>query len=352
MKKSFFIILLLAVALVFTLAACGDKGEAGSLGNASQYEPGTVDAGGETPGGETPGDFLTREDEEGLAAVRVGGGSAEISFNLEKWGHLNTGQDEFSEGPYRIVSQSGAIVDAIVGKVEAIDLYSGRGMLIPTVALLTEHGRVEYFMADPAMGWQENEFVSFGVLPWLKDIESFTYEKSAIGDEPMSIFAWDSQGYKYNISLVANLINVFHSDSVWEHYWMDNDANVFCLGMTMTESGGMDLIIGWENGEVFETQQTYSGTYEVRLAENSGTECGAIAVDLGCTWWIAELDEVSAEEDLAFRDERMNIEGSFYMWTDGYGYLNLYNMYGDVLAYTSWLGDPIIEYSFWQTVFF
>ena len=347
MKKSFIIILLLAVTLVFTLAACGDRGGSGSLGDVSQYEPETLDAGDETPGG-----FLTREDEEGLVTVRVGGGSAEIFFNLERWGDLNTGQDEFTEGPFQIVSRSGAVVDAIVGKVEAIDLYSGLDMPVPTVALLTEHGRVEYFMADPSVGWRENEYLSFGVLPWLKDIESFTYEKSVIGDEPISIFAWDSEGYKYNISLVAHLINIFHPDSVWEHYWMDNDANVNYLGMTMTESGTMDLVLGWENGEIIETEQTYSGTYEVMLAENSGTESGAIAVNLDCTWWIAELGEGASEQDLAFWDERMNIEGSFYMWADGDGYLNLYNMYGDVLAYTGWLGDPIIEYSFWQTVFF
>ena len=346
MKKSLIIMLFLAAVLALGLAACGDRGD-GSIGDVSQHEPEYEDI---DVGDEVPGNFLIREDEEGLVTVRVGQGSADIYFNLDLW-NLDTGQDEYTAGPFQIVTRSGAAVDAMVGKIHDSEPQEYRNLDLPAVAILTEHGRVEYFLADPAVGWQENEYKTYGVLPWLKDIESFTFEE--LYGDAMTIYAWDAAGLKYDIGLVRDLTNVFNEIGVWEFFTTNEYGVEMYLGMMLTEEGTMDLVLGQRYGDepVFETDQMYSGTYEVFLAENGPRGYGQMDIRLDCTWWIAELDENTAGADRAYWDERMNIAGTYTFWTEGDGYLHLHLIEGDALMHMGWRGEPIETYNFWQTIF-
>jgi len=348
MKKTLIIVLLLIAALVLGLAACG--GGNGSLGDISQYEPEPGEGIDIDVGDDVPGNAIVREDEDGLVSVRVRDGSAEIYFYLDEWGDLNTGQDEFVEGPFQIVTLSGAVVDAMVGKISALDMTGGAEFLVPSVALLTEHGRVEYLMADPAVGWQENEYRSFGVLPWLKDIASFSYEETFNFDGDKTIYVWDSKGYQYNVSQVCRLINIFHEDGVWEFFYTNVNDYELSLGMVLTEDGSMDLSIGSRFGD--EPEQTYTGSYEVFLALNGERDSGNMDIDLDCSWWVAELGDDADTADREYWDERMNLTGTYTFGTEGDGYLNLYLHAGDALMYTYWRGEPIEAYYFWQTMFF
>ena len=336
-------------ALALGFAACGGGGGGeGSLGDLTQYvpDPEDIEAGDEVPGG-----VVIREDEDGLVTVRIEGGVAEIYFNLERWGTLNTGQDEFGEGPFPIETVSGKVSDAVIGKVESMDIYNNWGVVTPAVALLTEGGRVEYFMADPSIGWQDDKYLSHGVLPWLTDIVSFEYGYK-MGER--TIYAFDSIGNQYDISLVNFLVNVFNEDGVWEFFMPTDSGDELYCGIQFGEDGNMDMVIGskFEGEAAYETEQTYSGTYEVFLSENSGTGVGFMEIDLALTWWIAELGEDADAEDLAFWEERMTIAGPYSFSATGDGFLNLSLMYGDALMYDGWRGEPIESYNFWQTMFF
>ena len=346
MKK--YLIILLAAVLAIGLAACAD--DDGSLGEitAVSEEPEVIDV-----GDEVPGNSIVRTDDDGLVSVRIKDGSAEIYFHLEEWGDLNTGQDTFAEGPFQIVTQSGAAVDAIVGKVESMDVYSPYHIVIPTVAILTEHGKVEYFLADPSIGWQENEYGSSLPLPWIKDIVSFSYEAEPDGRGDMAIYAWDKSGLMYNIRLVSNLLYVFDDRGIWEFFMDDQQGGQTYCGMVLNESGGADILIGgiYPGGGSIETEQTYSGSYNIYLAENGDHEPGFIDFDLSMTWWIAELGDGASAEDAAYWEERTNLVGS-YRFSAADGFFNLFLMDGDALMHTGWRGEPIVEYNFWLTMFY
>ena len=350
MKKH--LILLLAAMLAIGVAACGSEDK--SLGEITAYTPEAEDFEEIDVGDEVPGNAIVRTDDDGLVSVRVKDGSAEIYFHLEEWGDLNSGQDGFTEGPFQIVTMSGAAVDAMVGKISALDMSGGQEKMFPSVALLTEHGRVEYLLADPSVGWQENEYMSFGVLPWLKDIESFSFNDQGLGYGETTIYAWDKEGYQYDIARVCRLVNIFNENGIWEFFYTNDSGVELYLGMALTEGGTMDLVLGSAFGDEpgFETEQTYSGAYEVFLASNGERNAGEMDVNLDCTWWIAELDENTAEIDMIYWDERMNIEGTYTFRTQGDGYLNLSMWSGDALMHTGWRGEPITEYNFWQTMFF
>jgi len=346
MKK--YLILLLAAVLMIGISACGN--DEGSLGEITAPAPEIEDI---DVGDDVPGKSIVRTDEDGLVSVRIVDGSAEIFFHLEEWGDLNTGQDEFSEGPFPIVTMSGAAVDAVVGKVESMDIYSFYNTVIPTVAILTEHGRVEYFLADPAIGWQVNEYGCSQPLPWIKDIVSFSYEPEPSGRGDMAIYALDAGGLMYNIRLVSDLLYVFDERGIWEFFMDDQQGGQMYCGMVLNEAGGADILIGaiYPGGGNIETEQTYSGSYNIYLAENGDREPGFIDFDLSMTWWIAELGEDAAPEDLAYWEERSNIAGS-YRFAAADGFFNLFLADGDALMHTGWRGDPIVEYNFWLTMFF
>jgi len=355
MKRSIIIILvLLTAALGLGLAACGSGGGTGSLGEIAQYEPDSVNeqADNAVGGSSESSGSMVREDEEDLVSVRIEGGGAEISFNLERWSRINTGSDKLSEGPFQIVTMSSGVADAVVGKVAALDLHGGRDYIAPAVALLTEDGRVEFFLADPSVGTWENEYRSYGVLPWLKNIESLTYEKMD-GISEKTIYAWDSKGLKYDISLVGNLTNIFYSGGAWEFFYPNEYGTELYLGMVLSEDGAMDLVLGMESfdGSGYEADQRYSGTYEVFLAENGNRQSGTMDVDLECTWWLAELGENPDPADKAIWDERMHINATYSFSAIGDGYLNMFLKDGQALMYTDWHGTPITKYNFWQTIF-
>jgi len=347
MKKSLIMMLLLVAALALGLAACGGS-DAGPPDEGSGYEaePGVIGDGSEES--RYP---EVREDEDGLVTIRFEDGIAEIIFNLEKWGDLNIGMTDLDEGPFPIETSSGRVVDAIVGKIVSVELFRGRDYLAPVVALLMEDGRVEYFIADPTIGQRANRYHSLGVLPWLEDITSFTYEPAG-GEGEMTIYAWDSKGLKYDITLVNDLVNIFHSWGVWEFFIKDKYDNELKCAMVLTEDGEMDITIGRKiDNWSYETEQTYSGSYEVFLAENGEREAGLMDIDLERTWWIAELDGNSSAADQEYWDERMKITGTYYFWTEGDGYLNLDLRDGDALMHTGWRGEPVQSYNFWLTMF-
>jgi len=344
MKRTVFIFLLTA-ALALGLADCGGGG---SLGEVTQHAPApeSADAGGDASGG-----VLIREDEDGLVAVRIEEGDAEISFDIERWGELNTGQDQFGEGPFPIETLSGNVKDAVVGKVESMDFYNYWDIVTPAAALLTEDGRVEYIMADPYEGWQEDRYISHGILPWLTDIVSLEY---GYKEGNRTIYAFDSTGNQYDISLVNFLVNVFDEDGMWEFFTPSDWGGELYCGVMLNEDGSMFMVIGnkFEGGDVYETEQTYDGTYEVFLSENSGTGVGVMDIDLTLTWWTAEMGEGAEAEDYEYWEERQTIAGPYSFSATGDGFLNLRLMYGDALMHTGWRGEPIESYNFWQTTFF
>jgi len=150
------------------------------------------------------------------------------------------------------------------------------------------------------------------------------------------------------------LINIFHEDGVWEFFYNGDNGIELYLGMVLTEDGMMGLNVGskLDDGPGYETEQTYSGSYEVFLALNGERDSGDMDIDLDCSWWLAELGDDADAADREYWDERMNLTGAYTFGTEGDGYLNLHLHAGDALMHTGWRGEPIEVYNFWQTMFF
>jgi hypothetical protein len=183
---------LLAVGLA-CLTGCGGVAENGGTTPQPSSPESTIHIGSQQE--------LTRSDEDQLVTIMIAGGQAQISINLGRWerlhdiyAHLPNDNYDITlirRGPFSINSQSSAVIEACIGKVEALDSLN-YGFITPAVVLLMNDGTVEFFLADPfptAFGWS---FTSQR-LPHLKDIVSLSYESGE------TIYARDRSGQTFDI---------------------------------------------------------------------------------------------------------------------------------------------------------
>jgi len=342
------------------MPGCGSGG--GSSDDNFQQAQSGEDAESES---DAPGGVLERQDEEGLVFVYIENGAAEVRLDIDRWealfditGSLEPEQsyisDFLNDGPFPVAGVSDRIKDACVGYVQALDIYDYTVYSTPAVVLLMENGTVEYFMADPFISDGPGEYYSYGKMPWLEDIVKLTYEAETDGYGNMTIYAWDSEGFKYNISLVGHLVNIFHEGGIWEFFLTDEWGDGLQCGMNLSEDGNVWVTVSrnFAGDADYLLEQTYEGRYEVFLAESGDRVSGTIDFDLGLTWWIAEIGDSPDPADISYWDERQRLVGTYSFQAYGDGYLNLYLMYGDALMHYGWRGDSILSYSFWHTLFF
>jgi len=104
------------------------------------------------------------------------------------------------------------------------------------------------------------------------------------------------------------------------------------------------LLPDGEQGEIYEH---YIGSYEASPAVDSDLSSGTITFDLSVSWWIWELGEDPDEADMAFWNERWNINGRYSYETEGDGILHLRLIEGEALV----RGEerkPVEDYSFYR----
>lgn len=225
-------------------------------------------------------DILICEDEEGLVQVRIVNGAAELSFDLERWEALHGLKPEEHEGvlhkgPFDIISAHGAIKDACIVQVPEMDTrHRHEEFVTPTVMLLMEDGSLEYLLADPLEDRMDDCYYSYGPLPWLKQIESLSYQSASEGLSP-TIFATDSSGFRYNAIRAARYCFIFYGD--WN---MPLDPEVggrsgYIAVLRFLNETQAEFLVKSK----YEVTEYYVGEYELLLREDGHAATTYDAID-------------------------------------------------------------------------
>lgn len=278
--------------------------------------------------GGAPGQALVREDEEGLVAVRIVEGAASISFDLARWEQIHQISEqvktfhpdsELVEGEFPIENESGRIKDAVVGKVPGISLFAYYDFIVPTVFLLMEDGSVEWLSALPRLSDDVEQLYRSCRLPWIRGIESLSYEPESEGRGDMTVFAVDAAGLHYDLRIPSDLAGLpGHS---WECtlLYPDEYAGEYVAFLTLEEEGGASLTKGLRESEI---DEIYRGSYQISLDDEATLGCrpGIILFDLELSY--------SVWEDEGALDNDGGIRGSYFIETGEGG-----------ASFTLWLSD-------------
>ncbi|MDR1664911.1 MAG: hypothetical protein LBR83_08345 [Clostridiales bacterium] len=294
---------------------------------------------------------VIREDEEGLVQVRVEGGEASISFDLERWDALydiygidtENWYEHFSpEGMYFIVLErlsegpfpinADKVKDACVGQIAEIS----SNFAAPAVFLLMEDGTVEWLMADIYAPCKVEDswdvFTSRGKLPWLKGITSLSLENDGEGIGETTIYATDGSGLRYDLRIPFRFENL--CDAPWVCDVVADDIAELQGRLRFEEDGAVYMEVSTYGGAPVEK---WSGSFYVELPESTGLyKAGSIVFDLALDW---------RDEDPARAGNRHQIKGVYHADKEGGYSLNLSLNTGDALF--SYSGD-YPSYSFWQ----
>ena len=98
--------------------------------------------------------------------------------------------------------------------------------------------------------------------------------------------------------------------------------------------------------DIYETYETYMGTFQVFLGKEGSVGYDRITFDLSLDWWIWEFVEGAEDEATLVMKERDELKGGFRIW-DGGGSMNLEWVDGQPLDLVSMGGDPVEDYAFW-----
>ena len=293
MKKQTTALILFTCFLYLT--GCGGKNSE-SMNNAQATPPATEAPAAAAPDNNQPDTgipdekddgAITRADEDGLVAINIENGAAELFFDVEQWEELYslssvryTPDDspfQIWEGTFPVVA-SGKVRDACIGKIDGLDIgYSY--FVTPTLILLMEDGSLEFLLIDPFVT-EDWSYYSKGKLPWVKDIVSLTYENSSEGMGGMTIFATDEDGLRYDVLLLCNLSHVF--EEYWSFDQEREDGNTLFCNLHLTENFEVFFDRGILDDMGINDYSEYSGSYSVTIAENDPSDLrpGLISFDL------------------------------------------------------------------------
>ena len=329
-----------ALALAVALAGCG--GGAGSAGPDPQETPApaqgpvaepvpaySVNTGLLSYLGETPEEIglLLGDYEETKWYTR----------SLFRYGGLwfaFDGVSDSPEGALSLIACSAAdLVDGLDGEtaVSVLDgVFGGQG-----VYKANENGANE---------WYSGGYVTYGYDG--VDIDLGCGPGMVVSDDATVLISAASSDGEGEYALERIITSPF--DRLWEDlgpaewygsqhyrslYFRDNGEVEYNMGMKHT---GPDFL---------ETYETYKGTFQVSLDEDSGVGYDVILFELAVDWWIWEFDE-EAEDDvtLAMR-ERVDTSGGYRIWEEG-GAMKLELLSGESLDTISMGGDPVEDYTF------
>ena len=290
-----FYAILLAGALLLALAGCG------IFGKEKLLSPGKTEP-------EAEAGVLIRKDKEELVEVQIADGAATLSFNLERWNTLygireyaaqNYPDFTLPEGASQVMSLSGRVKDACIGKISSMNQEGDVGFVVPDLLLLMEDGRLEWLPADPFNA----EHHSWGTLPWLGSIVALSYESDREGMGRMTIFAEDADGARYDVRIPRALMGVF------DYEWICG------------EIGNVELSLDFEEGGSVTLGKGLASTYKIALAEGSQQRPGVISFEFA------------------------GKTGMYFTECDGF-LLKLYPAEGDDVF--SQTGEPADVHEFWQ----
>jgi len=296
------------------------------------------------PGEAASGSAVVRSDADGLVEVRIEGGKAELTFNLEQWDKLygiysiydtleHTDPALLREGPFEINFDSGAgCKDVCIATIPSLNAAFYEFSTV-TVIFLMEDGTVEHLPVFPYPDEKNapplTSYTTYGALPWIKGIASLSYEQEDEGIGDMTIYATDEDGRRYDIRDFWHLSNVFDCEWVY-NIAPEFNGDVKCMILSFHKDGTVSLREAWRYSR--EVYASLTGRYTV-----SGSFVGGKPVLLLELWNEADMDMSNPDFTLPH-----DLMGEYFFTSDD-EYLTLYLIEDGALAnYPD--GSPVLVY--------
>lgn len=253
------------------------------------------------------------KDKDELVSVRIQEGLAYLSFNREYW-NMDLESTEY------LIETKNTVKDALVATVK----HENPETVFPTVVLLMEDGTVEWLLASPFEDTKfdkptiKSKFVSFGKIPWIKDIKSLVLEDSKEGIGLPTIYAIDNKDSKYDLSTLSYLTHHFGSLFDSELALQNDFESELYTFLELEENGNVKLMRKLIDGHI---QHTYKGSYSV-----SFDEAPKITFDL-------KLEDSTEQEEIP-----TSLKGIYWLDVKPYKHISLFLSEGDLLS------DNQVEY--------
>lgn len=248
----------------------------------------------------------TIDDELGLVTLRLDHGEARLDVPLKMWDELYQVTkrefpfsyqlgNEVTGGEDLVISTFGKwVMDGKIAQVKALSPPAYEEVILPTVALIMENGRVEFVLASPFIAKEQTEVYSEGRLPWLRGVTEIVEEKNRAGET--SLVAIDYQNNRWDLAQVQQLSPILRTK------WMTNlEYDGQYAELYLRPHGSFSYAMFDVSGEVL---NEYESTYTIQVDGQSDPE---ITLEFGPP--IGEdpefSDETIAVYKVAFVDDRM-----------------------------------------------
>lgn len=285
LKRSKFLLIL--VVFAFLLLGCGETEE----NTISKKKP-------DKPEIEKAPKVSIIEDAGKLVQLHLEKEEALVYFNLEQWGNVhgvgyweeNDWEEKYDTpkgyGPFSLDVSPDQVQEVLIVPVDCFDWRYGN---MPAIFLLMKDGEIKWLSAILYDINSENnwELPKISKVSGLKKVTSLSYESDGEGIGEMTVFADTANGDRYD--LVKYIIYSRLTDEYWEwgsmNSWMWEGADDLGIDNIMGKYFGAfefkkDGTLVLRKGYLDEVPLSYSGTYELTLAENGDKRPGMITIDL------------------------------------------------------------------------
>ena len=243
---------------------------------------------------------LIRSDADGFVAVRIEDGRAELTFDLEKWDSLCGIHNVYEEAGYKDTKQmyggpheiefylDSGCIDACPGFVPGLE-SDFLGLNLISIIYLMEDGSVQYMSVVPyPWDFEAATYYSHGILPWINDAASLSFEPENEGYGDMTLYVWDKNGLSYDVRDFAPLLSVFDCEWIYD-IGQTGDDDMECIVLRFFDDGSILMTKKqYYKGDIF---ASYAGQYTVTGSFAGGKP--VMAIELYDEW----------ENQLAYQSE-------------------------------------------------
>lgn len=268
-------------------------------------------------------------DVDGLVKVWKKDKEYYIYYDLEKWEEIHEISNYIKEGfPDSSPADRELLLLGLHEEIKdvaivSIDGYGGSyddRNNFPLVFMLMESGGVNWLYGNPPRDgalyegsnekYIEEEQYSFGYLPYLGDIESFSFESDGEGIGTMTLFAQTKDGLRYDMRHVLD----FRSLTLTQ-WFSDYKEGFDSINLNLMDDGSATMYKVKSKDKI---RIRYEGTYELHLDDSSSKGIRAPAISL----------DLSLIENPKGYQAKAKFKGN-HMISEDMGTITFYHMEGD-----------------------